>query len=156
MDFLNQISKSDTFVFYDDVQFDKNGWRNRNKIKTPNGEQWITVPVHHKGLPLLKEVKINDTVAWRDKQVKSIKQNYSKARFFSQYSDPLFSLIMDLNYTNLVDLSIKTVVWLTDCLGLKKELVKSSDLHIEGDRIFSFNFYFEIFQSRSFFGRKCW
>ena len=48
--FFDQVIRSDVFVYYDDVQFDKHGWRNRNRIKSPDGPFWLTVPVKHRGI----------------------------------------------------------------------------------------------------------
>ena len=48
--YFHQIAKADVFVFYDDVKYDKHGWRNRNRIKTPSGSQWLTIPVFSKGV----------------------------------------------------------------------------------------------------------
>ncbi len=47
--YFHQIARSDLFIFYDDVQYDKHGWRNRNRIKTPSGARWLTIPVHSAG-----------------------------------------------------------------------------------------------------------
>ena len=67
--FFEQMDKADKFVIYDDVQFDKNGWRNRNRIKTPQGEQWLSVPVltSKKSSQLIYEVKIDNRTDWRKK-----------------------------------------------------------------------------------------
>ena len=60
--FFNQLFHSDVFVFYDDVQFDKHGWRNRNRIKSPIAPHWLTVPVFHKGQgkPHIIEIEIRE------------------------------------------------------------------------------------------------
>jgi len=48
--YFDQIRRADLFVFYDDIQYDKHGWRNRNQLKTHQGKQWLTIPVHTKGV----------------------------------------------------------------------------------------------------------
>lgn len=85
--YFDQIAKSDVFVFYDDVQYDKNGWRNRNKIKTANGVQWLTVPVLLKGkdMPLIKDVLIDRDQNWVKKHVASIEQNYKKCKYYDPF-----------------------------------------------------------------------
>jgi hypothetical protein len=85
--FFEQMYRSDIFVVYDDVQYDKNGWRNRNRIKTTQGVQWLTVPVHvkHRESPLVNDIIIDNKVNWKRKHLTSIKQNYSKAPFFRSY-----------------------------------------------------------------------
>jgi hypothetical protein len=89
--FFEQMYRSDVFVIYDDVQYDKEGWRNRNRIKTSKGIQWLTVPVVIKfeEHPLINEIKINNTVNWRKKHLSSINQNYSKASFFKRIKSQL-------------------------------------------------------------------
>ena len=57
--FIEKVTSSEKFVFLDDVQFEKNGFQNRNKIRTYDGEMWLTVPVKVKSQTLLKDVKIN-------------------------------------------------------------------------------------------------
>lgn len=83
--FFDQLFRSDVFVIYDDVQYDKNGWRNRNRIKTPQGPLWLTVPVLTKGKSgqLVCETMINNNENWRVKHLNAIQSNYAKAPFLS-------------------------------------------------------------------------
>lgn len=85
--YLDQYDWADVFVLYDDTQFDKNGWRNRNRVLTANGPTWLTVPVRTKGLdkPLNNEVPINQTTPWAKKMVATLTQTYSKTPFFEEY-----------------------------------------------------------------------
>ena len=87
--FFEQMHKSDVFVIYDDVQYDREGWRNRNRIKTANGVQWLTVPVFVKcdAHPLVNEIKIDNKANWRKKHLSSIRQGYSNAPYFKKYID---------------------------------------------------------------------
>jgi hypothetical protein len=74
--YFHQIQKADVFVFYDCVQYDKHGWRNRNKIKTSNGPQWLTIPVNSKGCVsaglAIKDASIVWNANWAEKHLKSI------------------------------------------------------------------------------------
>lgn len=133
--FFDQIRRCDIFVLYDDVQYDKNGWRNRNRIKTNQGLQWLTVPVLVKDKPLITEVKINSTENWREKHIKSIKQNYTKAVHFSEYFPIIEKHILNKSYDLLVDLDIALIKELTALLGIETEIVRSSNLPCAGDRI---------------------
>lgn len=83
-DLINQV---DAFVFYDDVQYTKKDWRSRNKIKSPNGEHWITVPIATKGKreQLIFEAEIDNTQIWQSKHYKSIWSSYNKAPYFEEY-----------------------------------------------------------------------
>lgn len=134
--FFEQVHRCDIFVLYDDVQFEKGSWRNRNRIKTPNGAQWLTVPVLLKGqgFPLIKNVLINSSTAWQKKHIKTIKQNYSRAQFFELYASGLFE-ILDRPYKYLIDLDLELIYWLAGQLNISTEIVLSSDLKISGNKV---------------------
>lgn len=68
--YINKIIKSDIFVFLDDVQYKKNEWQNRNRIKSATGEIWLTVPVHYEFGQKINEIKIDNTTQWQKKTVK--------------------------------------------------------------------------------------
>src|SRR5438105_15810490 len=93
--FFDQLRRSDVFVLYDDVQFDKHGWRNRNRIKSPAGPQWLTVPVRHKGLnkPAIRDVEIVPG-NWARKHVLSIRQLYARAPHLHRYLPELEEVLM--------------------------------------------------------------
>ncbi len=82
--YFAKILRSDLFVLLDDVQFSKNSWTNRVRIKTPQGAQWLSVPVLTTGRfgQPITEVEINDRVKWRQKVLKSIEANYARAAHF--------------------------------------------------------------------------
>ena len=80
--FFDQMRRADVFVYYDDVQYDTHGWRNRNRIKTQRGPLWLTVPVRHSGLskPRILDVAIDTRANWAKKHLASIRQAYAAAR----------------------------------------------------------------------------
>ena len=84
---MHKISLADAFVYFDDVQYQKKDWNNRNKIKTAHSDIWLTVPVLSKNHFQLKltDVLINNEVPWRKKHFKSISLAYKKARYFEKY-----------------------------------------------------------------------
>jgi len=129
--FFDQMYKSDVFVIYDDVQFDKHGWRNRNRIKTAQGIQWLTIPVLTKGRekPLINEVLINNHSDWRKAHFGSIKQNYSRAPFFSTYIN-VFEEIYAKEWEYLIDVNMAFVHALMDKLQLDREILFSSKLDV--------------------------
>ena len=136
--YFDLIRRADVFVFYDDVQYDKHGWRNRNRIKTANGPQWLTVPVHSKGNTtervLLADTKINYAQDWPRKHAMTIRQSYSRAPFFAEYADT-FDGFFATRHEKLVDLTIQTTLTLARLLGIATtRFVRSSELKIEGDR----------------------
>jgi hypothetical protein len=134
--FFEQLYKSDVFVIYDDVQYDKGSWRNRNRIKTANGVQWLTVPVrlnfdeHSK----VNKVRIDNNHDWRKKHFSSIKQSYSKSPFFKKYS-PVFEDAFSRPWEYLIDLDMFFINRIKDILGLSRKIVISSSLNISGNRI---------------------
>lgn len=135
--FFEQMYKSDVFVIYDDVQYDKEGWRNRNRIKTANGVQWLTVPVIVKfdAHPLITEVMIDNKKNWAKKHRISIQQNYSKTPFYRKYID-IFEEAYSKEWQYLVDIDMHLILQLAKCLGMVgKKIIRSSTLNVTGDRI---------------------
>jgi hypothetical protein len=111
--YFDAINMVDEFVIYDEVQYTKRDWRNRNMIKTPQGLQWLTVPVQVKGkfFQKIKETKISEA-GWEKKHWNSIKQNYSKALFFKEFA-PIFEefyLNNKLKYLSEINLQLIEIV----------------------------------------------
>ena len=135
--FFEQVNVSDVFVIYDDVQYDKQGWRNRNRIKTGNGVQFVTVPVRckFKECSRTNEVTIDNRTNWRKKHLFSIKQSYSSAPFYKDYID-LVEEAYSREWQYLIDIDLYFITKFVKCLGLSnKEIVRSSSLDVRGDRI---------------------
>ncbi len=134
--FFEQLYRSDAFVVYDDVQYDKEGWRNRNRIKTAKGVQWLTVPVlaSFSDRSLIKDVKIDNKINWRKKHLFSISQNYSKAPFFKDYIG-VFEEAYSKEWDKLIDIDNHFIIKLAQSLGITdKKIVKSSEFSARGDR----------------------
>lgn len=151
--FFEQMYRSNIFVIYDDVQYDKHGWRNRNRIKTANGIQWLTVPVHVslKEPLLIKEVRIDNRQNWAKKHLLSIRQNYAKAPFFKKYIN-IFEEAYSKEWEYLVDVDMYFITKLAECLHMKdKEIIMSSTLHVKGDRIERLINICKIFNADTFY-----
>jgi len=151
--FFEQMYRSDVFVMYDDVQYDKEGWRNRNRIKTANGSQWLTVPVLVKfsASPLMLDVRIDNTLNWRKKHLAAIRQNYSRAPFFKKYIN-IFEDVYSKEWRYLVDIDLYLIYALAECLGLaQKKIIRSSTLNVQGDRIERLIRICEIFGADTFY-----
>jgi hypothetical protein len=129
MGFFKKIQSSDIFVFLDDVQFEKNGWHNRNKIKTAENWMWLTVPVKVKLGMNLNEIKIDHSTKWIKKHKKSIELNYSKTEFFSEYWED-FERIFDNKFEFLIDMNIKFISQILKILNIKTKVIFSSSLGI--------------------------
>jgi len=133
--YFDQMRRADFFVWYDDVQFDKNGWRNRNRIKGPKGPLWLTVPVRRKGraLQLINAVEIDDRQSWRRKHLLSVEQLYARAPFCDTIL-PRLAQILNKPWERLVDLDIATTNWMAGELAIATPRFRASELGVEGDR----------------------
>ncbi len=89
--YFDIINLADEFILYEDVQYTKNDWRNRNLIKTTQGSQWLTIPVHGSLSVLLKDTQVSSH-HWVVKHLKTITNHYSKAKYFNQYEKIFISL----------------------------------------------------------------
>jgi hypothetical protein len=135
--YFHQIQKADLFVFYDDVQYVKRDWQNRNRVKTERGTAWLTVPVLGKGSQArgtpICEVAINPTERWAAKHLGTIEQSYRRAPYFDRYLPMVRSFYEDPPDL-LADFTIDTTVILARELGLDTEFVRSSTLPASGTR----------------------
>ena len=132
--YFDLINMADVFIIYDEVQYTKNDWRNRNKIKTANGPIWLTIPVKQEKLSqriLDTEVHTNE---WRRKHWNSIKLSYSKSAFFKDHS-PLFeALYMDSSETKLSNINHSFLIAINNLLGINTIIHWSQDLSIAGGK----------------------
>jgi len=128
--FFEQMSRCDVFVYLDDVQYTKNDWRNRNRIKTKDGIQWLTVPVSYKFGQKIRDVAINNTYPWKRKHIHALRMWYGKSKFFSVYSEEI-EQILKREWTYIVDLDIEVTRWLMKKLGITTKTILSSGLSID-------------------------
>jgi WbqC-like protein len=133
--YFDQIRRCDRFVFYDDVQFDKNGWRNRNRVKAAAGPVWLTVPVRTGGRmgQAINEVEIANTIPWARKHLKTIGEAYARAPHCAAYL-PALAGLLDRQWERLADLDISLIRLMCRWFGLSRPMARSSELGIEGDR----------------------
>ena len=133
--FFDQLRRSDVFIYYDDVQYDTHGWRNRNRIKTQQGPQWLTVPVRHGGLGYQRiiDVEIDARTPWTRKHLASIRQAYARAPFLTRYM-PAVEDVLSEPWRLLVDLDVALVRLMAESFGLRRRVERSSALGIEGER----------------------
>lgn len=132
--FWDQMDRSDVFVVFDTSQFDSHGWRNRNRIKTAQGTQWLTVPTLKSTFQLIKDVLIDNNDNWKVKHLKSIKQNYSRAPYYEAYI-PEFERIYSKSWKYLLDLDMSLILKIKDVLGIKAKIEYSINLNPDGNRI---------------------
>jgi len=131
--YFDKILRADLFVLLDNVQFKKNEWQNRNKIKTAQGWQWLTVPVQHKFPQLINEVAINNRVRWQHKQKQAIVSNYKKAPHYN-YLDAFLDDIFSCIWQSIAQLNISLVTKLVEILGIDTPVFVASEVsHFPND-----------------------
>lgn len=133
--FFDAMRLADEFVLYDDMQYTKRDWRNRNRIKTPQGVQWLTIPVEVKGK---FNQKINETLVsdmnWATSHWKSLSLNYSKAPYFGEMKDFLEHLYMNVPSKNLSEINAWFLIEIGKWMGIEPKISFSSDYKLEEER----------------------
>jgi hypothetical protein len=125
--YFDKMDQADSFVILDDVQFKKNEWQNRNRIKTASGWQWLTVPVRHRFPQRISEVEIDNSAPWARKHRQALIANYAGAPCFEAHR-AFFDDLYDREWRRLQDLSLATVVHLAGALGIHTKLLLASSL----------------------------
>lgn len=117
--YFHKIVRSDLFLYLDDVQYKKREFQNRNKIKTPNGPLWLTIPVITKGLYTqhIKDVRINREEDWEQDHWKSIEFNYRKAAYFNEHRDFFYGLFQK-KWDSLQEISVTIIDHVLSYLGI--------------------------------------
>lgn len=130
--FFEQIFQTDIFVAYDDTQYTKQDWRNRNRIKASNGEPiYITVPVKKNPVnTLIKDIEISYNENWQKYHVNLIRECYCKSLFFKDYFD-IIKGVIETKHRFLIDLDMASIKVCMEALGLKKKIMLSSDIKID-------------------------
>jgi hypothetical protein len=137
--YFDQILKADLFVFYDDVQYDKRGWRNRNRIKTSTGPIWLSIPVFNRGAQTehisINEIRIVWDRPWNLEHWNSIRMAYSKAPYFSQYAEMVEEFYLK-KPDMLADFTIETTISLARAIGIDQtRFLRSSQIDgVEGTK----------------------
>lgn len=126
--YFDLIASVDEFILYDDMQYTRRDWRNRNQIKTPQGVQWLTVPVLVKGK---YHQKIRDTeidgVDWAAAHWKALEQNYRRAPHFSDIAEWLKPLYLEETFTHLSRMNHHFIEAVCRYLGIQTAITHSWD-----------------------------
>jgi hypothetical protein len=123
--FFDKLARCDTFVIYDDAQFQHGGFHNRNRIRTMHGWEWLTIPITHGHPQTIKDVKIAG-VEWKKKQLSVIINNYEKTPYFKEYF-PLIKEAISSNHGLLIGLNLHLIKILAEILNIKVKMVRSSE-----------------------------
>lgn len=136
--YFDLIDQADTFVFLEDVEFNERSWQQRNRIRTPEGLQWLTVPVRKSGRSgqLVSEVEIvTDGREFPEKHLKALKFNYRHADHFHPYFDELEKVTTEAASEGKLSVLNKRIIkWLVQKAGLPAKFLDGSSLSASGSR----------------------
>ena len=124
--YLDKIDQADAFMMLDTVQFKKNEWQNRNRIRTAKGWQWLTVPVLQHFGQRIDEVLINPTAAWKAQHLRALDMHYARAPYRNRYLAQLRELYA-APWNKLSDLNEATVQWLLEAYGITTPVHRAAD-----------------------------
>lgn len=133
MGYFYKISMSNIFVFLDDAQFSNDNMHHWNRIKTPQGEFNLKIPVKHHFRDLINQVNFRDDMNWRKKHLKTIAMNYGRAKYFNVIF-PKFEKLINANYENLASMNIAINKFICNEFGFNTKFVLASDLNIHTSR----------------------
>ena len=133
--YFDLIHDADVFVWYDEVQYTKNDWRNRNKIYSKNGLQWLTIPIAKDAVKQkISEVALPDP-RWQQDHFKSLYFSYKPARHFEQLEPLLNQTYVQNQWDNLARLNRHLIESVSRMIGIKTQFKDSKELVLEGDRV---------------------
>ena len=132
---FHKIAISDSFISFDQVQYQRDNWNNRNRIKTPDGPIWLTVPVLKKGYLDKKicEIEIDNSKPWARKHWRSIRANYAKAPYFKEYAD-FFEDVYLKHWTTLEELNTYMLRWFLDTLKIDVLIKSAGEYDFRGSK----------------------
>jgi hypothetical protein len=133
--YFDSIALCDVFVVYDDMQFTRQDWRNRNLILTPNGPKWLTIPVEMKGRlnKRINEIKVSDK-NWNKKHLEFIKQNYRKSKNFKEIQPLIEEWYLKCESDWLSEINLYFIQKINFFLSIKTEIVSSSNFILDNER----------------------
>ena len=134
--YFDLIRQVDEFILYDDAQFTRRDWRNRNQIKTKDGPLWLTIPVHVKGrfTQAIKDVTISDS-GWGAKHFKTIAAAYARAPYFREYRDLIEELYRGAASLRLSDVNRRFIEAFAQLLGIHTKITWSMDYVLPEGRV---------------------
>jgi hypothetical protein len=129
--YFDLIAQVDEFIIYDEMQYTKNDWRNRNKIKTRKGVEWLTIPVRVESLnQKINETKVFDS-NWTKKHKATLQTNYGKANCFKETRDFVFNLYEEArNINNLSEINLIFIKGICEFLNIKTKISLSTDYNL--------------------------
>jgi len=134
--YFDLIRQVDEFILYDDAQFTRRDWRNRNQIKTKDGLLWLTIPVQVKGrfTQSVKDVTISDA-AWGEKHFKTIAAAYARAPYFREYRELVEELYRGSTSSRLSEVNRRFIDAFARLLGVRTKITWSMDYVLPEGRV---------------------
>lgn len=129
--YFEKIARCDVFIVLDTVQFNKNGWQNRNAIKTPEGRGLLTVPVHANLDDPISAIEIDNRGPWQRKHMRSIEQHYAGAPYFDLVM-PKLRPFYEEAYSHIADLDIRMMMAFMSIMEMETPVVRASELDTGG------------------------
>ena len=134
--YFHRIAASDVHVVLDHVQFEKNSFTNRNRIRIKEGSTWLTVPLRTKGQfgdLAINKIEISQDTPWSKKHAQGLKMNYARSVHYGRHQT-FFDEMYNRPWEKLNDLLAYSNAYLLECLGIKTRLIKSSELDVSGTK----------------------
>lgn len=133
--YFDIINDADIFCFYDEVKYTKNDWRNRNKIYSKNGLQWLPIPIYKDAVKQkISEVRLDES-SWQDLHYTTLSQSYASAPYFHQLKPLLEDFYKNNHWNFLSEFNQYSIKKISVCLGIETKFVDSKDFDLKGDRI---------------------
>ena len=129
--YFDLMRSVDEFVLFDDVQYTRRDWRNRNRIKTARGPAWLTIPVNTRGqyLSPIKDITVSD-VSWGTHHWRTLAANYARAPYFRQYAERFERLYLENQETHLSAINRSWLEALCEILGVRTRLSWSMNFDV--------------------------
>lgn len=133
--YFDLINMVDEFILFDDTQYTRRDWRNRNKIKTKDGLMWLSIPVNAKGnyFQPIKEITISEP-NWKVRHWQTIASHYARTRYFKEYEEILKDLYLGSTAIYLSQINYCFLTVICGILGIKTKLSWSMDYHLIGGK----------------------
>jgi hypothetical protein len=131
--YFDMIAAVDEFILYDDVQFTKNDWRNRNRIKTPKGLEWLSIPVGQDIGRRIRDVELPDR-RWQEKHWKTLEANYGRAAHFAEVAAVFEPLYRSRSHSRLSALNREFIEAICGYLGISTSISNSWDYDLAEGR----------------------
>ena len=135
MGYFDLMDQADVFVYLDDVQFSKQSWQQRNRIRMSHDLGWLSVPVNQKMGQLIRDAEIKSSTDFPQKHIKSVEMNYARAPHFKKYFKEFSEVLTEgANTGKLVDLNIILIEWVAKQLQITTPRMRSSTIRVDGER----------------------